>query len=57
MPIPRSFIATAAVSFGIVVSAGPALAANSQPKKVYPTNASSVKGGTGKHKKNPTEPS
>ena len=57
MPIPRSFIATAAVSFGIVVSAAPALATNSQAKKVYPTNTSSVKGGTGKHKKNPTEPS
>lgn len=58
MPLSKALIATAAVGFGITVTAGPALAANSQPRKVYPSNTSSVKGAPSKHKKNPSaEPS
>ena len=57
MPIARSLIATAAVSFGVIVSAGPAFAANSQVRKDSAAKAWAVKGAPSKHKKNPTQPS
>ena len=50
MPLSKPMIVTAAVGFGLSVTAGPALAANSQPHKVYPTNTSAVKGGRSEHK-------
>jgi hypothetical protein len=51
MPLSNVLIVTTAVGFGLSISAAPAFAANSQPRKVYPSNTISVKGGAStKHK-------
>ena len=55
MPLSNALIVTTAVGFGLSVSAAPAFAANSQPRKVYPSNTISVKGGMStKHKTSAT---
>jgi hypothetical protein len=51
MPLSNAMLVTTAVGFGLSMSVGQALAANSQPPKVYPSNTISVKGGAStKHK-------
>lgn len=58
MPLSKALIAASALGFGFVVAAGPAFAANSQPRKLCPTNTVLAKGGTSHmHKKSGSESS
>ena len=55
MPLSRALIVSTAGGFCLSVLAGPALAANSQPRKLYSINTSAVKGSPSMHKKSATE--
>lgn len=58
MPLSQALIVSAVVGFGLSVAASPASAANSQPRKAFPSNISLAKGGkTTMHRKSDTESS